>query len=124
VARHRARRKIRFFLYVDPIDELIGRQRGSIWFDNLYQDKRPSKHKSWDYQHHKDTRGIKIEAMEDEFIDAIDKKYHAPHHRSEVIVDMIDEGFNQHEVAAILGISKRTVGRDLVRMRLEILDED
>ncbi len=113
----RMRRKLRFFLYYDPIEELISRQLSSLWLENIFLNLKPKGHKAWDYQFHKNTEGPNIDNMEDQFISAIDRKYNAPYRRRDTIFEMMSNGFTQEEIAALLGITRITVVRDLLKGR-------
>lgn len=102
------RRRKRFWIPYDPVEEFIGQQRRSLWHDNMYMDKKPPKHKEWQYEsHHNDS--FAKNNHEDMLIEAIDRKYHSSWNKKEAIRPFLEEGYTQQEIAAMLGISERTV---------------
>jgi len=115
------RRRKRFWIPYDPVEEFIGQQRRSLWHDNMYMDKKPPKHKEWQYEaHHNDT--FAKNTHEDMLIEAIDRKYHGAWNKKEAIRPFLEEGYTQQEIAAMLGISERTVSYLVEDLKKEMED--
>lgn len=103
----------------DPIEEFIGTQLRSISGEVGIIPKKGRTTRVlglWPYQHHKETRTTK-NTHEDQLLDALDKKYRRGKRRQEKIIDLLSQGYRQVEIAPLLGVSYRTIKRDVNKIR-------
>lgn len=116
--------------WIDPIQIFIDKQLGSPWREHqLYKDVI-YRIKNWAWC----PRGIPplylnetfsiINTIEDDLINAIDKKYKGINSRVDAEIEFILEGYRMQEIADLLGVNRRTVWLDLKHWRDSHDEED
>lgn len=103
----------------DPIEEFIGAQLRSISNTDVIVPRKEKGRKVlglWPYQHHKESRSTR-NTHEDQLVDALDKKYRRGRRRQDKITDLLEKGYTQIEIAPLLGVTFRTIKRDIRKIR-------
>lgn len=101
----------------DPIEALIDRQLSSLWMESIYMIRRRG---SWGRSVESD-RSL-TNYIEDMFIEAIDRANHWKGYRRAKVADLATSGYTQEEISLMVGISVRTVRRDVQQLREDLED--
>lgn len=93
---------------IDPIERLIDYQLRSIWRAHQLESTRKQIKVA-------DT-GRSHNTVEDRFIEALDRKYHAAFRLDMTIFDYFREGYSYRDIESLTGISRGKVGRSINRI--------
>jgi hypothetical protein len=116
--------------WVDPIDIFIDKQLATPWREHQLYTEVIHSMKSWEWcpggrapLYISPTFSI-VNTIEDDLINAIDKKYKGVNSRLDKEIELLLEGYRLNEIAWKLGVNRRTVWLDIKAWREDHDDED
>jgi hypothetical protein len=104
----------RLYVLYDPIQILIDKQLAGLWMEAVYIWKSGGKH-HWGRMNDGDKTTLNY--IEDMMVEALDKKYHTDRYILDIIMELKIQGYTNHEIALLTGISQRTVERYMKELR-------
>jgi len=117
--------------FINPVDIFIDRQLASPWREHqLYKDVTSSSDKSWAWcpkgltpLYVNETFSI-INTIEDELIQAIDKRIHGVESRIDDTIELLSQGYRLIEIADLLGVSRWTLWDNIQKWRENCSEEE